>query len=825
MLAFTSVREDVPVEEVTRDLERLSHEAQAADQPALAAAVLKAQDALGKARDADRHRQRARRAVRSAGRFRRDLDRAARASRRSARRCRSRRWRRSRWSRTSSTTTRCARSSSRKRARSSRRRAAASAELHASPDDLEPADDAAPRLPHAQGQLAHGRAEGVRRGGLGRASSSSTRSSPSSAPPSRRCSSSPTGCSAISAPGSRTSPRIAPASATSARSRPRPPSWPARAGARAARPTSRCRSACPPTCRAAPISTSARPSPAPPRSRAADEAERPVVRARPVQPRPVGRARDRRRARARSPAPTPADASAMFDRFDDARSADAADDAHERGVRGRCRRRWSTSISAARLTRRADPEPGAERRRGPRARSDLAGCASISSSGEAGRAARADAAGAVDLEIDADAAQRGEPLERRARQGRRSAADRHSALQHLPQRGRRAVAPPHDRGRRMGDGAAPPGRRSADRAGAFARRQLGDGRLHRPLAARALARACARAHPGHRPRHRRRSAPVRQRRRGDPPPAAPVRRRLPAASRRPSCSRAWPSTRSARRMRLEAATAASELAEGQDSESPIEPAIAVEPLLTLEGIDDAPAANDSYAEGAPVGQGRSPRRAMTPQATAPARWTTTRHRQRRGRRGAGVACGRRAGACRRRLRPPKPAPSRRRRARQTTVADDPRRAPEPAPSIFGGLGSFNALGVAELKPLAAAPVEAGRAGAGAGVDLRRGRRRDRRDRCGRPRAVPDLRGRSAGAAAQARRPAARLAAASPRDHAHAAACMRTLHTLKGGARLAGAMRLGEMAHRLETRIERLTATDAPATSARTSRRCRRSPTR
>jgi chemosensory pili system protein ChpA (sensor histidine kinase/response regulator) len=35
--------------------------------------------------------------------------------------------------------------------------------------------------------------------------------------------------------------------------------------------------------------------------------------------------------------------------------------------------------------------------------------------------------------------------------------------------------------------------------------------------------------------------------------------------------------------------------------------------------------------------------------------------------------------------------------------------------------------------------------------------------------------------------------------------MRTLHTLKGGARLAGAMRLGEMAHRLETAIERLLA--------------------
>ena len=60
--------------------------------------------------------------------------------------------------------------------------------------------------------------------------------------------------------------------------------------------------------------------------------------------------------------------------------------------------------------------------------------------------------------------------------------------------------------------------------------------------------------------------------------------------------------------------------------------------------------------------------------------------------------------------------------------------------------------------------------------------------------------------------------------AHAAACMRTLHTLKGGARLAGAMRLGEMAHRLETRIERLTAGDA-AVEPPTSRRCRAAATR
>jgi chemosensory pili system protein ChpA (sensor histidine kinase/response regulator) len=45
----------------------------------------------------------------------------------------------------------------------------------------------------------------------------------------------------------------------------------------------------------------------------------------------------------------------------------------------------------------------------------------------------------------------------------------------------------------------------------------------------------------------------------------------------------------------------------------------------------------------------------------------------------------------------------------------------------------------------------------------------------------------------------------PHDGGAPAACMRTLHTFKGGARLAGAMRLGEMAHRLETAIEHLVA--------------------
>jgi chemosensory pili system protein ChpA (sensor histidine kinase/response regulator) len=52
-------------------------------------------------------------------------------------------------------------------------------------------------------------------------------------------------------------------------------------------------------------------------------------------------------------------------------------------------------------------------------------------------------------------------------------------------------------------------------------------------------------------------------------------------------------------------------------------------------------------------------------------------------------------------------------------------------------------------------------------------------------------------------------AAAPGDKTLASACMRTLHTLKGGARLAGAMRLGELSHRLETRVEHVMALDDP----------------
>ena len=50
----------------------------------------------------------------------------------------------------------------------------------------------------------------------------------------------------------------------------------------------------------------------------------------------------------------------------------------------------------------------------------------------------------------------------------------------------------------------------------------------------------------------------------------------------------------------------------------------------------------------------------------------------------------------------------------------------------------------------------------------------------------------------------------PGDAKGPSACMRSLHTFKGSARLAGAMRLGELAHRLETLVEQLAAAGADA---------------
>ena len=49
--------------------------------------------------------------------------------------------------------------------------------------------------------------------------------------------------------------------------------------------------------------------------------------------------------------------------------------------------------------------------------------------------------------------------------------------------------------------------------------------------------------------------------------------------------------------------------------------------------------------------------------------------------------------------------------------------------------------------------------------------------------------------------------AQPAETGQTAACMRDLHTLKGGARLCGAMRLGEMAHRMESVIQSLLSDD------------------
>ncbi|HEX2540868.1 MAG TPA: response regulator [Caldimonas sp.] len=139
-------------------------------------------------------------------------------------------------------------------------------------------------------------------------------------------------------------------------------------------------------------------------------------------------------------------------------------------------------------------------------------------------------------------------------------------------------------------------------------------------------------------------------------------------------------------------------------------------------------------------------------------------------------------------------------------------AEEPAESQFGALSPFPSLGLSELKPLASAPQEALRPAAGRASTFG-----DLDDEIDAVDAVdlelfpifeeeaqellPKLDGQL------------REWAAEPANLGHASACMRTLHTLKGGARLAGAMRLGEMAHRLETRIERLTATDAPSPGA------------
>lgn len=128
----------------------------------------------------------------------------------------------------------------------------------------------------------------------------------------------------------------------------------------------------------------------------------------------------------------------------------------------------------------------------------------------------------------------------------------------------------------------------------------------------------------------------------------------------------------------------------------------------------------------------------------------------------------------------------------------------PPTSSFGVLDTqFDPLGLGELKPLAALPVEAVHHVTEAEVRIEGTEDIDAVDAVDPElfpifeeegqELLPEL---SSKLRDWARRPG---------EAAHAAACMRTLHTLKGGARLAGAMRLGEMAHRLETRIEQLLA--------------------
>ncbi|MDQ6638131.1 MAG: Hpt domain-containing protein, partial [Pseudomonadota bacterium] len=257
-------------------------------------------------------------------------------------------------------------------------------------------------------------------------------------------------------------------------------------------------------------------------------------------------------------------------------------------------------------------------------------------------------------------------------------------------------------------------------------------------------------------------------------------------------------------LRLEAATAASELAEGQESESPIEPAIAALPLLSLDGMEDASiAANDSFVDAAPGEQGSDGATAAGAREDIDV--------------GAADAPSSAADAARAAPEPVAPvaikasapvvAPSHADAADDAFAGPETSERAEPAASVFGGLGGFHTLGVSELKPLAAAPLDAGRAAparastfgevdddidAVDAVDLELFPIFEEEAQELLPKLDSQLRD-------WLREPA---------TAAHAGACMRTLHTLKGGARLAGAMRLGEMAHRLETRIERLTATDA-----------------
>ncbi|CAN5722174.1 Hpt domain-containing protein [soil metagenome] len=158
---------------------------------------------------------------------------------------------------------------------------------------------------------------------------------------------------------------------------------------------------------------------------------------------------------------------------------------------------------------------------------------------------------------------------------------------------------------------------------------------------------------------------------------------------------------------------------------------------------------------------------------------------------------------------PEPEPEAEAEAEANEPPWQPAPTPEPTPEpafVDSTAQHFDALGVAELKPFGASPVESrhpvpiAHEDAGADDDIDDIDALDAVDPELWPffeeeaeELIPQLAGRL------------RDWAADPAHADHPAGCMRTLHTLKGGARLAGAMRLGEMAHRLETRIEHLLA--------------------
>ena len=241
--------------------------------------------------------------------------------------------------------------------------------------------------------------------------------------------------------------------------------------------------------------------------------------------------------------------------------------------------------------------------------------------------------------------------------------------------------------------------------------------------------------------------------------------------------------------RLEAATAADELSEGEDSESPSD-ALEDEPLLEL---DTTQAVSDTVSPPVIEASSRSVPRNEDEHLTEPADL-------------ADLVLQTDVAAMR-------PADAATVDALDAPGHPEPADHGEPGATNFGGLAPFGSLGLAELKPLAAAPVETARP-AQAQRATNFGDVDDDIDAVDAVdlelfpifeeealELLPKLAGQLRDWAHDTGTPA------------HAAACMRTLHTLKGGARLAGAMRLGEMAHRLETRIERLTGDDATVTTA------------